>query len=70
MANTIRHAEPGAHHGKRNIASLVGGYIIALGCLVLYLLVASELTSLTWPVVIVGILFAACIGLWIRIDDL
>lgn len=55
---------------KRNIASLVGGYVIAIGCLVLFLLVASELTALTWPVVAAGLLFALGIGVWIRVADL
>lgn len=67
---TIRDTTPGTAPAKRNVASLVGGYVIALGSLVLYLLVASELTPLTWPIITAGILLAACIGIWIRIADL
>jgi len=65
---TIRDREP----RKRNIASLVGGVVIALGCLVLWILVASELTQwpLNLPVVAVGGLMALAIGFWIRLADL
>jgi hypothetical protein len=68
MPITIRDRQP----VKRNIASLVGGVVIAIGCLVLWLLVASQLTQ--WPpslpVTAAGILVAAAIGAWIRIADL
>ena len=70
MAITIRDTRPGAAPAKRNIASLVGGWVIAVGCLVLFLLVASEFTPLTWPVILAGVLFAAAIGVWIRVADL
>ena len=55
---------------KRNIASLVGGYVIALGFFVLALLVASELMALTWPVVALAAVFAVAVGVWIRVADL
>ncbi len=68
MAITIRDSEP----RKRNIASLVGGVVIAVGCFVLWLLVASQLTA--WPpsvpVVLSGLMVALGIGFWIRLADL
>lgn len=68
MPITIRDSAP----RKRNIASLVGGYIIAIGCFVLWLLCGSELTQ--WPpglaVVVPGFVVAVAIGAWIRLADL
>jgi hypothetical protein len=68
VAITVRDAEP----RKRNIASLVGGVVIAAGCFVLWLLVASELTQ--WPPsllsVVSGAVVALAIGCWIRLADL
>jgi len=70
MAITIRDIKPGAVPVKRNIASLVGGVVIAAGCFVLCLLVASELTTVTWPVVLCAAALALAIGVWIRVADL
>ena len=57
---------------QRNIASLVGGIVIALGCFVLWVLVASELTH--WPpnpwVTAAGAVVAIGVGVWIRVADL
>ncbi len=68
MAVTIRDAAP----RKRNIASLVGGVVIALGCFVLWVLVAGESTQ--WPpslpVVAAGVVAALGVGCWIRLADL
>ena len=68
MVITIRSDEP----RKRNIASLVGGVVIAVGCFVLWLLVASQLTQ--WPpgpgLVAAGGVVALAIGCWIRLADL
>jgi lipopolysaccharide export LptBFGC system permease protein LptF len=68
MGITIRDRAP----RKRNVASLVGGYVIAVGCFVLWILCASELTQ--WPpslqVVATGLVVAAAIGVWIRLADL
>jgi ABC-type transporter Mla subunit MlaD len=68
VAITIRDTEP----RKRSIASLVGGVVIAVGCFVLWLLVASQLTQ--WPpslpVTGSGLVVALAIGFWIRIADL
>jgi hypothetical protein len=68
VALTIRDAAP----RKRNIASLVGGIVIAVGCFVLWVLVASELTQ--WPpsVALVGsgVLVGLAVGVWIRLADL
>ena len=68
MAVTLRNRTP----RKRNVASLVGGVVIAVGCFVLWVLVAGELTR--WPpdlpVTAAGLLVAAGIGWWIRLADL
>jgi hypothetical protein len=68
VAITIRDTAP----RKRNIASLVGGVVIALGCFVLWILVASQLTQ--WPpsllLVASGCVAALAIGCWIRLADL
>jgi lipopolysaccharide export LptBFGC system permease protein LptF len=68
VAITIRDAAP----RKRNIASLVGGIVIAVGCFVLWVLVASELTQ--WPPSVAmvgsGLLAALAVGVWIRLADL
>jgi hypothetical protein len=57
---------------RRNIASLVGGVAIGVGCLILWLLVASELTGHTFslPVLGGGIAVALAIGVWTRLADL
>jgi len=70
MAITIRDTRPGAAPIKRNIASLVGGVVIAAGCFVLSLLVVSELTTVTWPIILGAAAFAVAIGVWIRVADL
>jgi 4-amino-4-deoxy-L-arabinose transferase-like glycosyltransferase len=68
MAITIRDSVP----RKRNIASLVGGYVIAVGCFVLWLLCASQLTQ--WPpsvpAIVAGLVVAVAVGVWIRLADL
>ena len=68
MAITIRDQQP----RKRNIASLVGGYVIAIGCFVLWMLCASQLTQ--WPasvpLIVAGAVIALGIGFWIRLADL
>ncbi|WP_158921900.1 hypothetical protein [Acidisphaera sp. S103] len=68
MAITIRGAEP----RKRNIASLVGGIVIAVGCFVLWVLVASKLTRFppSLPVIVSGLVVALAVGFWIRLADL
>jgi lipopolysaccharide export LptBFGC system permease protein LptF len=62
----------GAPRRQRNIASLVGGFVIAAGCFVLWVLVASQLTQ--WPPsplwFALGAAFAAGVGVWIRLADL
>ena len=70
MPITVRDTKPGAAPVKRNIASLVGGVVIAVGCFVLSLLVASELTAVTWPVVLGAAVLALAVGVWIRVADL
>ena len=68
MAITIRETAP----RKRNIASLVGGIVIAVGCFVLFVLVGSELTQTPpgLPLVVCGAAVALAIGFWIRLADL
>ena len=57
---------------QRNIASLVGGVVIAIGCFVLWILVASELTH--WPpgpaAIASGLAASVGVGVWIRLADL
>ncbi len=67
---TVRDAE-GAPR-KRNIASLVGGVVIAAGCFVLWLLVTSQLTQSppSLPLIAAGVVLALAIGGWIRLADL
>jgi small-conductance mechanosensitive channel len=68
MAITIRDTEP----RKRNIASLVGGVVIAVGCFILWILVASQLTKFppSLPLIASGLVVALAIGFWIRLADL
>jgi len=68
VAITIRGAEP----RKRNIASLVGGVVIAVGCFLLWVLVAGELTRFPPSLLLVvsGLVVALAIGFWIRLADL
>lgn len=56
----------------RNIASLVGGWVIAAGCFVLMILVAAQLTGgvPAWPLIAAALAISAGIGLWIRLADL
>jgi len=73
MAITIRDTRPGAQPpAKRNIASLVGGVVIAVGCFILWVLVATQLTHATptFPVIAAGAVGALGIGIWIRMGDL
>lgn len=65
-------SEAGRPPVQRNVASLVGGFVIAFGCFVLFLLVASELAAAapTLPVIAAGAAFAIAIGIWIRLADL
>jgi lipopolysaccharide export LptBFGC system permease protein LptF len=68
MAITIRETEP----RKRNIASLVGGVVIAVGCFILWVLVAGQLTQFppSLPLIASGLIVALAIGFWIRLADL
>ena len=68
MAITLRETEA----RKRSVASLIGGLVIAVGCFVLWVLVATQLTQ--WPpspaLVASGLFVALVIGCWIRLADL
>jgi hypothetical protein len=72
MAITIRDVQTGAPRVKRNVASLVGGFVIAVGCFVLWVLVAGQIghSPPSWPVIGIGAVLALAIGIWIRIADL
>ena len=72
MPITIKDIRPGAQPVRRDIASLVGGVVIAMGCFVLWLLVASQLMHgmISVPVIIAGAVVATVIGIWIRLADL
>jgi hypothetical protein len=72
MPLTVKEMRAGSAPAQRNIASLVGGYVIALGCFVLFMLVASQLAGGLpgWPAMTVGAALAAATGVWIRLADL
>lgn len=57
---------------RRNIASLVGGFAIGVGCFILWLLVASERTGqmVSQPVLGGGLVVAWVVGVWTRLADL
>jgi hypothetical protein len=69
---TIRDFRRDAPPVKRNIASLVGGVVIAAGCFVLWILVASELLHAMPGITIIaaGAILAIGVGVWIRLADL
>jgi hypothetical protein len=68
MAITIRDRAP----RKRNVASLIGGYVIAVGCFVLWILCASQLPQgpPSVPAIVAGGVVAVAVGVWIRLADL
>jgi hypothetical protein len=72
MPITIKDAHGGAQPIRRDIASLIGGAVIAIGCFILWLLVASQLanTMPTGPLIVCGALVSVAIGIWIRVADL
>ncbi len=70
MPVTVRDTRHEAPPRQRNVASLVGGYVIGFGCFTLCLLVASELMALRWPVVLVAAAVSAAVGVWTRVADL
>jgi lipopolysaccharide export LptBFGC system permease protein LptF len=56
---------------KRNVASLVGGIVIAIGVFILWVLVTGTMGyAPTWPVLALGALVAAAAGIWVRVADL
>ena len=72
MPITVKEMRSGAAPRQRNIASLVGGYVIAVGCFALFMLCMAQLAGRLpdWPVIAIGVLFAGVIGVWIRLADL
>ena len=71
MPITIKDAHGGAQPSRRDIASLIGGIVIAIGCFIL-LLVASQMANAmpTRPIIVCGALVSVAIGIWIRVADL
>ncbi|MGE0717032.1 MAG: hypothetical protein AB7P02_16440 [Alphaproteobacteria bacterium] len=55
---------------KRNIASLVGGFVIAAGVFVLWMLVTGALGWSGTAATLSGLAFAAAVGGYIRLADL
>lgn len=72
MPITVKYTAAGRQPVQRNVASLVGGFVIAFGCFVLFLLVAGEILQapLTLPIIVFGAVLATGIGVWIRLADL
>lgn len=74
MAITIKDTGAGAARPpvERNVASLIGGVIIALGCFLLWVLVAGQFGHgpPSLPVIAAGAVAALGIGVWSRIADL
>jgi hypothetical protein len=72
MPITIKDAHCGAQPIRRDIASLIGGILIAIGCFILWFLVASQLANAmpTRPIIVFGALVSVAIGIWIRVADL
>lgn len=57
---------------QRNIASLIGGIAIAIGCFILILLVGSQETGHPPGIkmILASLAVALAIGVWTRIADL
>jgi hypothetical protein len=72
MPVTARDLKDGAKPVQRNIASLVGGFVIAIGCFVLWILVASQIAGGMpgAPIIALGAAAACAVGVWIRLADL
>ena len=52
---------------KRSFASLVGGIVVGIGVLVLWLLLADSLQPGS---IAVGLVIATAVGAWVRLADL
>ncbi|BBK33271.1 hypothetical protein EDC65_4104 [Stella humosa] len=64
-------SHPGPEPGlKRNIASLVGGFVIAGGVFVLWMLVTSTAGWSGTGATVTGLAVAAVVGGYIRLADL
>jgi hypothetical protein len=72
MPITSKEARAGLAPPRRDMASLVGAFVIAVGCLVLWLLVAAQLSHGTpVPAVLAsGAIASTAIGVWIRLADI
>jgi len=72
MPITARDMEDGAKPVQRNIASLVGGFVIAFGCFILWILVASQIVGgmPSAGIIALGAAAAVAVGVWIRLADL
>ena len=72
MPITVRDLKTAGAPKQRNIASLVGGFVIAAGCFVLWTLVASQIAGgmPSAAIIATGAVFAIAVGVWIRLADL
>jgi len=62
---------PGPEPGlKRNIASLVGGFVVAIGVFILWMLVTGEAGWAGTGATVTGLAVAAAVGGYIRLADL
>ena len=58
MPITVKDAHGGAQPTRRDIDSLIGGIVIAIGCFILWFLVASQMGNAmpTRPIIVCGAL--------------
>ena len=52
---------------KRSAATLIGGIVVALGVLVLWLLLAGSLAPAS---IAIGLVLATAVAAWVRLADL
>jgi hypothetical protein len=72
MPITSKEAQAGLAPARRELASLIGAFVIAVGCLILWLLVAAQLSHATpGPAMIAGgAVVTTAIAAWIRLADM
>jgi len=57
-------------HVTTGKASLIGGIVVGIACLVLWLAVTRELGFQGTPTLVAGLLVSAAAGIWTRLADL
>jgi len=57
-------------HVTTGKASLIGGIVVAIATLLLWLAVTSELGFHGMPILIAGLVISAITGIWTRLADL